>query len=376
MSLKFDTLAVHAGAEPDAETGAVAPPIHLSTTFAHYPQGGKPGAFSYQRDDNPTQRRLESALAALEGGVSALAYASGMAAIAAVLDQLQRGERMVLPEDCYVGLRAFATEVLPERGVDVVVVDTTDLDAVRKACAPGLALLWVESPSNPCLRVSDIAALSRLAHDHGALCVCDNTFATPVLQRPLQLGADIVMHSTTKYFGGHSDVLGGALVFARDDARHAAIRQRRLLSGAILSPFSAWLTLRGCRSLPARLALHCANAHRLATALAAFPAVARVHYPGLPSHPGHALAARQMRDFGAMLSIELRGGFDAAANAVRKVEVFTNATSLGGCESLIEHRAAAEGEHSQSPPGLLRLSIGLEDADDLITDLQQALAAS
>ncbi|MEO8747596.1 MAG: aminotransferase class I/II-fold pyridoxal phosphate-dependent enzyme [Rhodanobacter sp.] len=376
MTLHFDTLAVHAGAEPDAETGAVVPPIQLSTTFRHDPHGDEPGAFHYQREDNPTQRRLESALAALEGGACALAYASGMAAIAAVLDTLQRGERVVVPDDCYVGLRGFVSEVLPERGVEVTTVDTADLDQVRRACAQGTAVLWVESPSNPRLRVSDISELAQIAHAHGALCVCDNTFATPVLQRPLQLGADVVMHSTTKYFGGHSDVLGGALVFARDDDRCARIRQRRLLSGAVLSPFSAWLTLRGCRSLPARMALHCANAHKVAAALSVLPAVARTNYPGLPDHPGHAVAARQMRDFGAMLSIELRGGYDAAVMAARKTRIFTNATSLGGCESLIEHRASAEGEHSQSPPGLLRISVGLEHADDLIADLQQALADS
>ena len=376
MTLKFDTLAVHAGAEPDAETGAVAPPIQLSTTFRHDPHGDEPGTFQYQREDHPTQRRLETALAALEGGACALAYASGMAAIAGVLDTLQAGDRVAVPEDCYVGLRAFASEVLPERGVQVATVDTTDLDAVRGACAQGIAVVWVESPSNPRLRVGDIAELARIAHAHGGICVCDNTFATPVLQRPLQLGADVVMHSTTKYFGGHSDVLGGALVFARDDERCARIRQRRLLSGAVLSPFSAWLTLRGCRSLPARMALHCANAHKVAAALSRHAAVERTNYPGLPDHPGHAVAARQMRDFGAMLSIELRGGYDAALRAARKVRIFTNATSLGGCESLIEHRASAEGEHSQSPPGLLRLSIGLEDADDLIADLQQALADS
>ena len=374
MTYKFDTLAVHAGAEPDPETGAVAPPIHLSTTFRHDPAGDQPGAFHYQREDNPTQRRLESALAALEGGERALVYASGMAAIAAILDTLQRGERVLMPEDCYVGLRNFASEVLPEHGVEVVTVDTTDLDAVRTACARGITLLWAESPSNPRLRVSDLAELARIVHAHGALCVCDNTFATPALQRPLQLGADVVMHSTTKYFGGHSDVLGGALIFARNDDRCDHIRQRRLLSGATLSPFAAWLILRGCRSLPARMAMHCTNARKVAAFLSTHPAVEHVDYPGLPGHPGHAIATRQMRDFGAMLSIEVRGGYAAALAVARKTRIFTNATSLGGCESLIEHRASAEGEHTHSPPALLRLSIGLEDADDLIADLQQALA--
>jgi cystathionine gamma-synthase len=373
MTQKFDTLAVHAGAEPDTETGAIAPPIHLSTTYRHDPAGGRE-PFSYQRDDNPVQRRLEACLAALEGGEGALAFASGMAAIAAVFDVLPMGARVVVPEDCYAGLRGLANEVLPQHGIDVATVDTTDLDAVRKACANGVALLWAESPSNPCLRISDLAGLADIAHAHGALFACDNTFATPVLQRPLQFGADIVMHSTSKFFGGHSDVLGGALVFRHDADGAERIRQRRLLTGAIASPFGAWLTLRGCRSLPARIAMHCANAARVAKFLAAHPAVERVHYPGLPGHPGHALAARQMSGFGAVISIELRAGREAAIAVPRKTRIFANATSLGGCESLIEHRASAEGPHSQAPSALLRLSVGLEDAADLIADLDQALA--
>jgi cystathionine gamma-synthase len=376
MTHKFDTLAVHAGAEPDSETGAVAPPIHLSTTFVHGVEDD-PAGFSYQRVDNPTQRRLETALAALEGGERALAFASGMAAVAAVLDTLQPGQRVVVPEDCYVGTRGYVTEVLPERGVEVVTIDTTDLDAARAACRQGTALLWAESPSNPRLRVSDLAELAKIAHAAGARFACDNTFATPVLQRPLELGADVVMHSTTKYFGGHSDVLGGALVFARNDDFAERIAARRLLTGAILAPFSAWLTLRGCRSLPARMAMHCANARKVAEFLAAHPAIERVNWPGLPTHPGHAIAERQMHGhagmFGAMLSIELRGGYDAAIRLVRGTKIFTNATSLGGCESLIEHRASAEGAHTHAPPGLVRLSVGLEDPADLVEDLRQAL---
>ena len=376
MAHKFDTLAVHAGAEPDPETRAVAPPIHLSTTFVHAP-AGESDDFSYQRDDNPTQRRLETALAALEGGERALAFASGMAAVAAVLDTLQRGQRVLVPEDCYVGTRGYVTDVLPERGVEVITIDGADSGAVRAACRNGVALVWAESPSNPRMQVSDLAELAQIAHAHDARFVCDNTFATPVLQRPLALGADIVMHSTTKYFGGHSDVLGGALVFARNDDFAQRIAARRLLTGAILAPFSAWLTLRGCRSLPARMALHCANARKVAMFLASHPAVERVNWPGLPQHPGHAIAARQMRGhegmFGAMLSIELRGGYDAAMALTRKTKIFTNATSLGGCESLIEHRASAEGTHTHSPPALVRLSVGLEDAGDLIADLTQAL---
>jgi cystathionine gamma-synthase len=378
MTHKFDTLAVHAGAEPDPTTGAVAPPIQLSTTFVHRTDG-EPDTFSYQRDDHPTQCRLETALAALEGGARALTFASGMAAVAAVLDTLQPGQTVVVPEDCYVGTRGYVTDVLPERGVEAITVDTTDLDAVRRACNGGVALLWAESPSNPRLRVSDLAELAKIAHVAGARMACDNTFATPVLQRPLELGADVVMHSTTKYFGGHSDVLGGALIFAKNDDFAERIAARRLLTGAILSPFSAWLTLRGCRSLPARMAMHCANARKVAEFLAAHPAIERVNWPGLPAHPGHAIAKRQMRGhegmFGAMLSVELRGGYDAALALARGTKIFTNATSLGGCESLIEHRASSEGAHTHSPPGLVRLSVGLEDADDLVADLREALAS-
>lgn len=374
MPRKFDTLAVHAGAEPDPATGAVSPPIQLSTTFVHRTDG-EPDTFSYQRDGHPTQHRLETALAALEGGARALTFASGMAAVAAVLDTLQPGQTVVVPEDCYVGTRGYVAEVLPERGVEVITADTTNLDAVRSACNGDVALLWAESPSNPRLRISDIAELAEIAHAAGARLACDNTFATPVLQRPLELGADIVMHSTTKYFGGHSDVLGGALVFANNDDFAERIAARRLLTGAILSPFSAWLTLRGCRSLPARMAMHCTNAHKVAEFLALHPAIERVNWPGLPEHPDHAIAKRQMHDFGAMLSVEVRGGYEAALALARGTKIFTNATSLGGCESLIEHRASSEGAHTHSPPGLVRLSVGLEDADDLVADLRQALAS-
>jgi cystathionine gamma-synthase len=373
--MRLETLAVHAGAEPDPETGAVAPPIHLSTTFRHGPAAERIAGYEYQREGNPTQDRLEAALAALEGGEAALAYASGMAAIAGLLEALPSASRILVPDDCYSGLRYLCKEFLPQRGVEATFVDMSDPAAVEAACARPVALLWAETPSNPLMKVSDIAALARIAHAHGALLACDNTFATPVLQRPLALGADVVMHSTTKYFGGHSDVLGGALVFARRDAAFDAAMHRRHITGAVLSPFSAWLTLRGFRSLPARMAMHCANTRRLAEFLAAHPAVARVNWPGLESHPGHEVAASQMRDFGAMLSIQLRGGRAAAIAAASRLQLFTNATSLGGCESLVEHRASVEGPNPVSPQDLLRLSVGLEHADDLVADWARALAA-
>jgi cystathionine gamma-synthase len=367
------TLAVHAGAEPDAETGALAPPIHLATTFKHGPAGERVAGYEYQREGNPTQDRLEAALTALEGGAAALAFASGMAAMTGLLESLPNGARVLVPDDCYSGLRFLAREFLPERDIEAVAVDMSDLDAVATACAGNVAILWAETPSNPRMKVCDITRLARIAHAHGALLVCDNTFATPVLQQPLALGADVVMHSTTKYFGGHSDVLGGALVFARADDFHARVAHRRHITGAVLAPFSAWLTLRGCRSLPARMAWHCANARKVAEFLATHPAIERVNYPGLASHNGHAIAARQMSDFGAMLSIELRGGREATLAMAGKLRLFTNATSLGGCESLVEHRASVEGPDPVSPQNLLRVSVGLEHAADLIADLDQAL---
>ena len=367
------TLAVHAGAEPDAETGALAPPIHLATTFKHGPGGERLAGYEYQREGNPTQDRLETALAALEGGAAALVFASGMAAMAGLLESLPSGARVLIPDDCYSGLRFLAREFLPGCGVEAVAVDMSDLDAVAMTCAGNVAVIWAETPSNPRMKISDVAALARIAHAHGALLACDNTFATPVLQQPLALGADVVMHSTTKYFGGHSDVLGGALVFARADEFHARIAHRRHITGAVLAPFSAWLTLRGCRSLPARMAWHCANARKVADFLAAHPAIERVNYPGLASHAGHAIAARQMSDFGAMLSVELAGNRERTLAVAGKLRLFTNATSLGGCESLVEHRASVEGPDPVSPQNLLRISVGLEHADDLIADLAQAL---
>jgi cystathionine gamma-synthase len=372
-TLHPSTIAVHAGAAPDIETGAVSPPIHLATTFRHEPAGERIAGFEYQREGNPTQDRLETALTVLEGGEAALAFASGMAAMTAMQESLPNGARILIPDDCYTGLRILAREFLPERGIEAITVDMGDLDAVRAACSQPVALIWAETPSNPRLKICDIAALAGIAHARGALLACDNTFATPILQQPLSLGADVVMHSTTKYFGGHSDVLGGALVFARRDELFERVAHRRHITGAILAPFSAWLTLRGCRSLPARMALHCANARRIAEFLSSHPTIERVNYPGLQTHSGHTIAAQQMRDFGGMLSIELHGGRDAALMMAGRLQLFTNATSLGGCESLIEHRASVEGSSPVSPQNLLRISVGLEHADDLIADLDQAL---
>ena len=371
--MRPDTLAVHAGNAPDESTGAVAPPLHLSTTFRHGPAGERMAGYEYQREGNPTNDRLRDALVALEGGETACTFASGMAAMTTLLECLPKGARVLFPDDCYSGLRMLFQEFLPERGIVAEVVDMGDVEAIRAACTTPVAILWIETPSNPLMKISDIAGLAGIGHAAGAFVVVDNTFATPLLQRPLALGADIVMHSTTKYFGGHSDVLGGALVFAQDSELAQKVAHRLHVTGAVLAPFSAWLTLRGCRSLGARMAMHCANARKVVDYLATHPAIERVNWPGLPSHPGHVVAARQMRDFGAMLSIELRGGREATLAMAGKLRVFTNATSLGGCESLIEHRASVEGPNPRSPQNLLRMSIGLEHADDLCADLAQAL---
>ncbi len=373
--MRPETVAVHAGAEVDPASAAIAPPIHLSTTFRHGPDGTLEHGYEYGRGENPTLARLEAALAALEGGAKALAFASGMAAVDHVFALLPADSHAILPSDYYHGVRALAREFLEPQGIRISMVDQADLDAVRAMISADTRLIWVETPSNPTCRIADIAALATIAHAHGALLAVDSTFASPVLQQPLALGADIVMHSTTKYIGGRSDVLGGALVFARADEQAAACARRRYLRGAVISPFNAWLTLRGLRSLPARMAWHCANARRIAAFLEGHPAVARVHYPGLEAHPGHTVAARQMRDFGGMLSFELAGGREAALAVAARLKLITNATSLGGVESLIEHRASVEGSYRTSPEGLLRLSVGLEHVDDLIADLVQALAA-
>ena len=371
--MRLETLAIHAGGESDRETGALTPPIHLATTFKHGPAAERIAGYEYQREGNPTNDRLREAIAALEGGEAALTFASGMAAVTTLLETLPSGAVIAIPDDCYAGVRILATEFLHERGIIVHRLDMADPAPIPAACANGVARLWAETPSNPLMKLSDITALATLAHEHGALLVCDNTFASPVLQQPLALGADIVMHSTTKYFGGHSDVLGGALAFKREDEFFAKVAHRLHITGAVLAPFSAWLTLRGFRSLPARMALHCSNARRIAEFLAAHPQVERVNYPGLVSHPGHELATRQMRDFGGMLSVQLSGGREAALAMAGKLRLFTNATSLGGCESLVEHRASTEGPHTTTPQNLLRMSVGLEHVDDLIADLAQAL---
>jgi cystathionine gamma-synthase len=371
--LKIDTIAVHAGAAPDPATGALSPPIHLSTTFEHSADSLSPKGFVYVRDSNPTQARLEKALAAIEGGEAALAFASGMAVGAAFLHSLPPGSHVLFPDDIYYHFRVLASEFLPRWGMDSSAVDMEDLDAVRKAIRSDTRAIWVESPSNPLMKIVDLAAMAGIAKDAGALAIADSTFATPVLQRPLELGYDAVLHSTTKYFGGHSDVQGGALAFRKRDALFAAALRHRSILGSVSSPFNSWLVLRGLRSLACRVERQSASALAIARAMDGHAGVAAVHYPGLPSHPGHAVAARQMRAFGGMLALRVAGGRERAIAVASRLQVFTNATSLGGTESLVEHRHSMEGAASKTPPDLLRISVGLEHPDDLIEDLKRAL---
>ena len=372
--MRFETKAVHSGAATDDETGAITPPIHLSTTFERRAEDGSPAhGFSYIRDGNPTQQRLEQALAAIDSASHALAFASGMAAVTAVLQSLPPGSHVILPEDGYYGVRALAAEYLPRWGVTCDLMAMDNLDAVRAAIRPSTRAIWCETPSNPLMKIVDVAALARVAHDAGAMLVADVTFATPALQRPIEQGADVVMHSTTKYLGGHSDVQGGSLAFARKDDFSDAVEHCRKITGGVASPFNSWLVLRGIRSLPARMRVHCENAIALAHALESHPRVEAVHYPGLESHTGHEIAARQMSAFGGMLSFNIRGGREEALGVTAKTKIFTRATSLGGVESLIEHRASSEGPGSRTAENLLRLSAGLEHADDLVDDLLAAL---
>jgi cystathionine gamma-synthase len=371
--MHFETIAVHAGAEPDPATGAVAPPIHLSTTFEHGPASEDPFGYHYVRDDNPTQARLEMALAALEQGEAALVWASGMAATGAYLQALPPGSHVVFPDDMYYANRIIARDLFPRWGLTSTAVDGSDMAAIEAAMTPRTRLVWAETPSNPLMKIVDLAALAELAHARGAELLVDGTFATPALQQPLTLGADVVLHSTTKYIGGHSDVQGGALVFKRKDEMFQRLVDLRSLLGAVASPFNSWLVLRGLRTLAVRVERQSATAVALASALEGHPRLAAIHYPGLPSHRGHPVARRQMRAFGGMLSLQVKGGREGALGVASRVRLFLNATSLGGVESLIEHRASSEGPGSATSEDLLRISVGLEHPQDLIDDLRQAL---
>ena len=376
----FETLAIHAGQEPDPQTGAVVPPIYQVSTYKQDGVGGLRDGYEYSRTANPTRHALEECLAALEGGRRALAFASGMAAEDCLLRAVcTPGDHVVIPDDAYGGTFRLMARVLAEWGVSYRPVPITDLAAVADALAERPArVLWAETPTNPLLSIADISALADVAHQAGALLVVDNTFASPYLQQPLALGADAVVHSTTKYLGGHSDVVGGAVVVA-DSALGERLAFLQNTTGAVAGPFDAWLTLRGVKTLAVRMDQHSRNAARVADMLTSHPAVTDVRYPGLPSHPGHEVAAKQMRDFGGMVSFRVRGGETAAVAACGRTRLFTLGESLGGVESLIEHpgrmtHASAAGSPLEVPGDLIRLSVGIETGADLLEDLRQALA--
>ena len=371
--MRFETLAVHAGHTTDPATGDVTPPIHLSTNFERAENGTYPQGYIYARNNNPNRAALEDCLAALEGGAAAGAFASGSAATMAVFQALAPGDHLIAPKDVYHGTARILREILAPWGLETTFVDMTELSQIEDAVRPNTRLLWVETPSNPLLKVTDIVKVSEIARNIGAVCACDSTWATPALQRPLELGAGLVVHATTKYLGGHSDVTGGAVVTKADDELFQKIRLVQTSGGAVASPFDCWLVLRGIRTLPYRMRAHSENAARVASFLSRHPAVEAVHYPGLEDHPGHQIAAHQMDLFGGMASFQVKGGRDGAMRVAARVRLFTRATSLGGTESLIEHRASIEGPGTQTPDNLLRLSMGLENADDLIEDLTQAL---
>jgi cystathionine gamma-synthase len=371
------TLAAQAMGWVDPTTKAVIPPIHTATTFIRDPDNQYRAGHSYARAENPTYDHAEALLAALEDGAACLTFASGMAAATTVFQILAPGDHVVAPNVMYWGLRRWLTSFGRERGLVIDLVDASDPDAIAAALRPGRTkLVWIETPANPTWVITEIAGAAKLAHDAGARLAVDSTVATPVLTRPLALGADLVMHSATKYLNGHSDVVAGALVTARKDDFWHRIETLRHDGGAILGSFEAWLLLRGMRTLYLRIERACRTAALLAQRLAAHRSVAAVLYPGLPGHPGHAIAARQMQGgFGGMLSIRVQGGEQAAIATAARVRIWKRATSLGGVESLIEHRASIEGPGTPAPPDLLRLSVGIEDPDDLFDDLDQALGA-
>ena len=369
-----NTLCVHSAHTPEPATGAVSQPIYLTTTFERDADGGYPRGYRYSREGTPNRSSLEACLAALEGGIGAAAFASGLAANMAVLELLNAGDRLVAPLDAYYGSVKQFNEHRARRGVSVALVDFSDLTAVRDAVGGRARLVWIETPANPLLTITDLEAVTAIAHRAGALVVCDNTFATPICQRPFDFGVDLIIHSGTKYLGGHSDVLSGLAVVREDPALLEHLQAWQRTAGAALAPFDCWLLRRSIATLALRVRTQCAGALQLAEFLARHPAVEQVFYPGLPQHRGHATAVAQMPGgFGAMLSVCVSGGQQAALETASRTRLFARATSLGAVESLIEHRASIEGPQSRTPQNLLRLSVGIEEPADLIADLDQAL---
>jgi len=375
----FETRAIHAGQEPDPQTGAVVPPVYQVSTYAQDGVGGLRGGYEYSRSGNPTRTALEECLASLEGGTRGLAFASGLAAEDTLLRTVMApGTHAIIGNDAYGGTYRIFARVAEPWGVEHTPVDLTDLDAVRAAIRPGTTrVIWAETPTNPLLTVVDIAALARIAHEAGALLVVDNTFASPYLQQPLALGADVVVHSTTKYLGGHSDVIGGGLVVS-DAELGDRLAYHQNAMGSVPGPWDSWLVLRGIKTLGVRMDRHCSNAKAIVDLLVDHPRVIEVFYPGLPGHRGHEVATRQMRDFGGMVSFRVAGGEQEAVDLCARTRVFTLGESLGGVESLIEHpgrmtHASAAGSPLEVPADLVRLSVGIESIDDLVGDLKQAL---
>ncbi len=369
----IETLAVHAGRMPDPTTGAVMPPIHLATNYERDATGACPRGFEYTREGNPNRQALETSLAVLEGGAAAACFASGNAAAAAVFQALTPAQHVVIAQDTYYGTAVLLKDIFAAWALEATFVDATDPEAIAAAMRPQTALVWVETPSNPLLSVVDIARAAAIAHAHGARLVVENTLGTPVLQRPFEFGADLVVHSTTKFLGGHSDVLGGVVVTKVADEFFQRLRRIQVIGGAVPSPFDCWLLQRSLKTLPCRVRAQSETALKVARFLATHKRVERVLYPGLPEHPGYLTAKKQMSGFGGVLSFTLKEGAAAAKALPSRTRIFTHATSIGGVESLIEHRASAEGPDTRAPQNLVRLSIGLEHPDDLIADLAQAL---
>lgn len=372
--MKIETKVIHSSTNIDPATGALAAPIHLSTTFERDPDGSYPHGYIYSRSANPNRATLEQCLAQLEGGVAAATFASGSVATMTLLQALKPGDHVLAPNDLYYGVRQMLKEIFVPWGLQVTFVNMADVAAVQQALRPETRFILIETPSNPLLKISDIQKLAGIAHNANAYLVCDNTIATPILQRPLELGADFVVQATTKYIGGHSDVLGGAVIAKEESEFWQKVRYIQQVGGAVPSPFECWLTLRGVQTLAYRVRAQAQNTLKIAQFLALHPGVEAVHYPGLETNPGYAIASRQMEMFGGLLSFQVRGNQDRAMAVAANVKIFIRATSFGGAHSLIEHRASIEAPGTTTPPNLLRLSIGLENADDLIEDLAQALA--
>lgn len=370
--MKIETLSVHAGRKVDPNTKAVTPPIYLSTTYERETNGEYPKGYNYIRNNNPNRESLEKCLAELEGGAEGIAFSSGSAAAMSIFQTLSPGDHVIATDDIYHGTRKLL-KTFETWGITSTFIDMTKPEEVKKAISKNIKLFWIESPTNPLLKIIDIKRISDLAHENNSLVVCDNTWGTPVLQNPFKFDADLIVHATTKYIGGHSDVLGGIVITKKTDSLYEKIRDIQKSGGAVPSPFECWLVLRGIQTLPLRVRAQSESALKIAQFLEKRKKVEAVHYPGLADHPGHAVASKQMSMFGGMISLQVKEGEKEAMKVAGRVKLFTRATSLGGPESLIEHRSSIEGPNSKTPKNLLRLSIGLEHYDDLIEDLLQAI---